>query len=301
MKDTGERLIPEGHHQTLTYGEHISRYLSVTDVVKDKVVLDIASGTGYGTQLIAKTAKKVYGVDYSPEAIEYSKQNHSSDNVEFKVGDAHNIPMDDKSVDVVVSLETIEHLKDPAKFISEVKRILKKGGQFIVSTPNDDEYIEDNEFHLHEFNLNELKQLISENFKNSTFYYQGAYFSAALLEENTFTKGGRWEGRLEKTFGQPQQKAIYYLAAASDGELEKLTQTAALADIWSTKEDLERAKSQKAHNDNMNKELKKLQKIIAKLEQENKILSGELTDIKTSKGWKALTKVYTAKKNISRK
>jgi cell division protein FtsB len=91
------------------------------------------------------------------------------------------------------------------------------------------------------------------------------------------------------------------LAAASDGELEKLTQTAALADIWSTKEDLERAKSQKAHNDNMNKELKKLQKIIAKLEQENKILSGELTDIKTSKGWKALTKVYTAKKNISRK
>jgi ubiquinone/menaquinone biosynthesis C-methylase UbiE len=119
MKDTGERLIPEGHHQTLTYGEHISRYLSVTDVVKDKVVLDIASGTGYGTQLIAKTAKKVYGVDYSPEAIEYSKQNHSSDNVEFKVGDAHNIPMDDKSVDVVVSLETIEHLKDPAKFLHQ--------------------------------------------------------------------------------------------------------------------------------------------------------------------------------------
>lgn len=58
LEDTGERLIPDTHKKSITYGEHIVRYRSVLPVVENKVVLDIACGTGYGTQIIASKAKK---------------------------------------------------------------------------------------------------------------------------------------------------------------------------------------------------------------------------------------------------
>ena len=73
MKDTGERLIPAASKDSVVYGEHMSRYLAVIDMVKDKVVLDVASGTGYGTQLLAKYANKVTGVDYSDDAVAYAR------------------------------------------------------------------------------------------------------------------------------------------------------------------------------------------------------------------------------------
>lgn len=295
MKDTGERLIAEGHFQTLTYGEHISRYLSVMKLVKGKVVLDIASGSGYGTRLIASEASKVYGIDYNEDAIEYSKQHYGAKNIEFMVGDAHEIPLPDNSVDVVVSLETIEHLKKPAKFVSEVKRILKSDGQFVVSTPNDDEFIEGNEFHLHEFDLKELQNLIKKNFKHHNFYYQGSYFSAALLDEKNFSKEGKWTGVVEKTFGQPLTKAIYYLAIASDKPVDDLDQTVALADTWSAKDDIERDATRRSEIENINKQIKDLNEKVQSVTHERDQLDHELTAIKNSRGWKFLKKAYVVK------
>src|SRR3990167_2932557 len=160
MQDTGERMIPEHHKGNIIYGEHMSRYLAVAGTVEGKVVLDIACGTGYGTQIIAKDAAKVYGVDISKETIEYAKENFNAPNITYKLGNASKIPLDDNSVDVVVSFETIEHVKEYEKFVDEVKRVLKDNGQFIVSTPNDDEFIDDNEFHVHEFQFTELKELV---------------------------------------------------------------------------------------------------------------------------------------------
>ena len=167
LKDTGERLIPEGHNQTLTYGEHISRYISVLELCRGKLVADIASGSGYGTKMIASVAESVIGIDYSDAAIKYSSKNYISKNIQYKVADATKTGLKDSSVDVVVSLETIEHLSDPSLFILEVKRILKKDGIFIVSTPNDAEFMDGNEFHIHDFNFNELQTLISQNFKKN--------------------------------------------------------------------------------------------------------------------------------------
>jgi protein-L-isoaspartate O-methyltransferase len=62
MKDEiindGERMIPEFHKNNLFYTEHLQRYNQTRDIVKGKVVLDIASGSGYGTKIISKYAKK---------------------------------------------------------------------------------------------------------------------------------------------------------------------------------------------------------------------------------------------------
>ena len=288
MKDTGERLIPEGHTQTLTYGEHLARYLSVMPIIKNKIVLDIASGAGYGTKLISGDAKKVYGIDYSSEAVKYAKEYYGSKNIEYIKGDAQAIPLADNSVDVIVSFETIEHLKNPKKFIKEVKRILKNDGQFIVSTPNDDEFIEGNKFHLHEFQLNELKTLISSNFKHCIYYYQGSYFSSALLDEATFSKGGKWNGRVEKTFPQVTTSAAYYVAIASQVQVDHLSQTVTVADIWSTKEDLIRDSARRTETNQLRNEVKRWA-------NEHRKLSAELLDIKTSKAWKLIEKIRKTK------
>lgn len=241
MKDTGERLIAKGNMQTLTYGEHISRYLAVLDLVKGKEVLDVASGSGYGTQLIAQHAKTVVGLDNNSEAVEYAQKNYPAKNVTYVQGDAHKMPFKDKSFDVIVSLETIEHLPRPEEFIAEVKRLLKKGGQFIVSTPNDDEFMEGNVFHVHEFHLPELKALIKKNFKNSELYYQGTWLAAGLLSKDGFSHSLEPQKlQVTKTFAQAAEKAIFFIAIASDGSLSKLEQNIAIADRWSSKEDMER-------------------------------------------------------------
>lgn len=299
MDDTGERLIPEGHTQTLTYGEHLSRYLSVLGIAKNRTILDIACGAGYGTRLIASTAKKVWGVDYSTEAIDYAKDHYSATNIKYLVGDAHNIPLDNESVDVVVSLETIEHLKNPEKFIKEVKRVLKKGGKFVVSTPNDDEFIEGNKFHLHEFDLKELKKLIGDNFKNVEYYYQGTYFGAGVFSQKLFEGSGEWQGSIGKTFGQPSKKAIYFLAVASDSNLEMLSTTTVLSDAWSAKEDTNRENNRLQVETEARELIQSLQKQILATENDRDDLRNELNLIKNSKGWRVLSKLYKFKQKLN--
>ena len=299
MKDTGERLIVEGNQQTLTYGEHLSRYMSVVEIVKDKVVLDIASGTGYGAAMLAEGARKVIGVDISEEAVDYSRKHYNAKNIEYICGDAEQIPVDDNSVDVVVSFETIEHLAEPTKFMQEVKRVLKTDGCFIVSTPNDKEFTEGNEFHLHEFQLPELKEVINSNVTNSAYYFQGTYFTAALLSETTFTDKFRRDSLVAtKTFAQHVEKAIYFIIVASQGDLPKLRENVILADRWSTKEDIERDKERQAHLRRLSVIQNSSDETIKRLQEENINLENRLRKILTSRCYRLVTLPKTLLRRI---
>lgn len=148
LENDYERMVPEYHEGKLIYAEHVTRYLAAQSVVKDKVVLDIASGSGYGTKILAESAKFVYGVDVNEAAVNYSKKKYASKNIEYLVGDGESIPLKDNSVDVVITFETIEHIKNYSKFLDEVARVLKPDGLAIVSTPNDLEFAEGNHFSL---------------------------------------------------------------------------------------------------------------------------------------------------------
>lgn len=239
MKDTGERLIVEGNEENLSYGEHLARYLSVVDIVEGKIVLDVASGSGYGSQMMAKKAKKVIGVDYSKEAVAYAKKKYPAKNLSYLVDDATELSqIEDNSIDVVVSLETIEHLEEPEKLIEQVKRVLKTDGVFVVSTPNDDEFYEGgNPFHVHQFDFAELKRLITGNFKNFNFYYQGTSLAANLLSEQSFTKPfDQKKVTLSKTLKESTDKAMYFIAVASNYKLPELTENYVSAQRWSTRD-----------------------------------------------------------------
>lgn len=186
LKFTGERFIPEENGQ-IAY-EHFNRYLMANEYVAGKDVLDIASGEGYGSALLANTAKSVVGVDISEEAVNHASNKYGDkDNLEFKVGDCVNIPCNDNQFDIVVSFETIEHIKEQEKFLSEIKRVLKKDGKLIISSPNKSIYSNDeyqNEFHLKELTFEEFQKLLAEHFENTTLFGQRITFSSHIWPIN---------------------------------------------------------------------------------------------------------------------
>ena len=120
MEFTGERFVP-GVLGKIEI-EHLHRYLSVTRVVAGKTVLDIASGEGYGSAMLARTASKVIGVDISLEAISHAQEKYQAQNLQFCVGSCSAIPIKNASVDVVVTFETIEHHDEHDAMLREIKR-----------------------------------------------------------------------------------------------------------------------------------------------------------------------------------
>lgn len=300
IEDTGERLIPREHRQSLAYGEHMARYSSVLDIAKDKVVLDIASGTGYGSNMISYFAREVIGIDISEEAIEYSKSNYNKKNIEFICGSAYNIPLKDNSIDVVVSLETIEHLDKPEVFVKEVKRVLKKDGIFIVSTPNDDQFVEGNVFHVHQFQLPELKKITEANFNNIKYFYQLSYYSTALINENNLESDNAIIDKSTKSFSQKKEDAMYYLAVCSDGDISEnnLVENCYLPDSFSEKVGIELSQEINNRIDALNLTIDKLNTTLEAERAATREKNDFINEIVNSKRYKIANIVANNKNKI---
>lgn len=175
---TGERFIPGIEDDKLEM-EHYQRYLSVRNLVRGKVVLDAACGEGYGSNIMASAAQSVTGLDIDGSTIERAKANYGQrDNLHFLQGSIEKIPLQDDSVDVVVSFETIEHVSEQIQqaFLEEIARVLKKDGTLIMSTPNKKIYSDlfhyKNEFHVKEFYHNEFLAFLHEKFRYVELFNQ---------------------------------------------------------------------------------------------------------------------------------
>jgi ubiquinone/menaquinone biosynthesis C-methylase UbiE len=229
-----ERMVPEFHGDTLIYAEHVTRYLAARELVSGKIVLDIASGSGYGTQILAETAQKVYGVDVNERAVNYSQKHFGGKNIEYLVGDGEKIPLPTHSVDVVITFETIEHIADYKKFVKEIKRVLRPDGLAIVSTPNDIEFAEGNHFHLHEFTYDELVDMLREDFTNIDPYYQGTWKYVAVGTQEVFERSGDIQLRTLNVAPKPPEQQLYFYLVCSNRQItEKIESIAALGEHYS--------------------------------------------------------------------
>jgi ubiquinone/menaquinone biosynthesis C-methylase UbiE len=152
------------------WGEHIHRYNEALLLINSNdTVLDIACGTGFGTDIIAgKTNGKVVGGDIAPEAIDECRSRWQKNNLEFRMLDGTRLDFPDQYFDKIVSFETIEHTGQYHEMVAEFARVLKPGGQLILSTPNREVSSPDgiivNPFHIQEFTYEELKQILETSF-----------------------------------------------------------------------------------------------------------------------------------------
>ncbi|MEM4989466.1 glycosyltransferase [Collimonas sp. H4R21] len=225
LEFTGERFVPEEQGNIVL--EHLHRYLQACEIAGGKVVLDIASGEGYGSAMLANKALQVIGVDISEEAVEHAKNRYQKKNLEYRVGSCASIPLPDASVDMIVSFETIEHHDQHEEMMQEFKRVLRPNGVVLISSPDKYHYsIEpgySNPYHVKELLEQEFKQLLGNYFKNTSYFGQRIVYGSGIFSESMATRSSSYSYQ-GKIVGQVpgMSKPVYWVAIASDGELPVL-------------------------------------------------------------------------------
>ena len=226
MPSTGERYVSGlfGDIQS----EHYHRYLLALRYTESLDVLDVASGEGFGSALLGQGARSVVGVDLDTDAVKFANQNYTTERVTFRQGNAIALPVDDRSVDAVVSFETIEHLEDHEAFLAEILRVLRPGGRLVISSPDRKVYAEagdtDNPFHVHELGRSEFLQLLRAKFEHVVLLEQRALTGSVIMRAAETGELGTVEG-----FGSPDglvferwkgvPAAPYLIAVASNAPL----------------------------------------------------------------------------------
>lgn len=170
IEATGEFLVP-GKFPHKTEKEHIERYVFASKFAKNKTVLDIACGVGYGCKILSDAgALSVEGVDLSEKIIDYAKQNYQNDKIKFNCYSIYDLTKKG-DYDLITCFETIEHVQDDRAALRKLHDALKEDGYLIISTPNrritspKAKKITDkpsNQFHTREYLLNEFIQVLEE-------------------------------------------------------------------------------------------------------------------------------------------
>jgi 2-polyprenyl-3-methyl-5-hydroxy-6-metoxy-1,4-benzoquinol methylase len=158
---------------------HLERYRFASRYLKDRVVADIACGTGYGAALMRKDgqANQVIGVDIDKDAVAYASDVYGQEDITFVCASADATTMDASSVDVVTSFETLEHLENEQGLLSEFARILRPGGQLIISTPNQWP-CETHPHHVREYDRSSFRAALGTHFVVRELYNQNSGGSA---------------------------------------------------------------------------------------------------------------------------
>jgi len=230
---TGERFLPWVEDAQINY-EHLHRYALATEFVKGKMVLDLACGEGYGSYMLAQHAEHVTGIEIDRKVVAHAKSTYLRNNLDFVEGSITDVPIvGERRFDVIICFEGIEHVEDHGKLLSEVKRLIKRDGLFIVSTPNKAIYTDktgrNNPFHVKELYFDEFKTLLGNNFSNTCFLGQrcltGSNIWGILSSEHPgysefiIEKGGNKFHFIEKE----GKLAQYFIAMSSDADLESRT------------------------------------------------------------------------------
>ncbi len=217
---TGERLVTSLSGQIAL--EHLHRYALACLLAEGKDVLDIASGEGYGSALLARNAASVAGVDLDETAVRHASAKYPK--ARFFQGSCTAIPLPPASLDFVVSFETIEHVDDHDAFFSEILRVLRPGGLLLISSPDKEEYgrgrQEANPYHVNELTEDAFEQALRRRFKNVRLARQRMVAGSAIFGTEgeyaiRFCSGNFSRVESEKTL----PKGLYIMALCSDSPL----------------------------------------------------------------------------------
>jgi SAM-dependent methyltransferase len=165
--DSLERLLPEAVNDRDATGRetlalHLERYaLAARCIGPGARVLDIACGVGYGTRLMAELGPEsahFVAVDVSEAAIIHARRHYAHDRVEYRLADATSF-RDAEGFDLIVTLETIEHLPQPRAFLASILRSLRPGGMLVGSVPVTPS-VDVNPYHLNDFTIRSFRLML---------------------------------------------------------------------------------------------------------------------------------------------
>jgi len=203
MKFTGERFL-FGGSSNRTKIDSLVKYIFASFFTRNKRILDIACGSGFGSFMLAQEASQVTGVDISAESINYAQGCFVAPNLKYRVGDAVSVQLPLKYFDCIVSFQTIEHLDSPGDFLDNLSQVLKDDGLIVLATPNKKivspfttEPI--GKFHKFEFYKRDLDKMFTHKF-NAKWFGQRSTFKPFA---NYFVRRGLrvFEIMFNKKFG----------------------------------------------------------------------------------------------------
>jgi SAM-dependent methyltransferase len=163
---TGERTLPDVPEENYWYRRHVAVYEWIAERCAGLRVVDLASGEGYGSDLLAGSASQVIGVDANPEAFEHARVRYRRPNLEFQRGLVEDF---DREVDAVVFLQTIEHIHNPEKLLDRIAQVSPVA---YISTPNrltlapPGAEKSDNPWHLREYDAGQYRELLQPHFRS---------------------------------------------------------------------------------------------------------------------------------------
>lgn len=161
--------VEERHEARDGYGspwhaEHLARYRHAVEAGVTGKVLDLASGSGFGSSYLRQHGCEVIAADIDPVAVQKSSMAAATSQAS-----GEQLPFRSESFDSVVSVETVEHVANPSTFLDELRRVLRPGGLLVLTTPNalyskPVNGVPTNPFHLREYTLEELLAVVGDRF-----------------------------------------------------------------------------------------------------------------------------------------
>lgn len=166
---TGERTAPGIWHESYWFARHEVAYRFLAARCRQRVVLDAGCGEGYGCATVARAARAVLGVDYDLPALRRARRHHGG--AAFARANLVALPLADACVDVVLSLQVVEHIWSPDELLADTARVLRAGGLLALTTPNRETFSPGlgrgqrptNPFHVREFDADELADLVGRH------------------------------------------------------------------------------------------------------------------------------------------
>lgn len=139
---TAEGYVSSPNHRS---GEDILWLVELAEPDEDDTALDIATGGGHTALAVAPHVGHVVASDLTPRMLEAARaylEDQGIENASFEVADAEDLPFEDESFDIVTCRIAPHHFSNIAAFASEVARVLRPGGRFVLMDslgPDDDE------------------------------------------------------------------------------------------------------------------------------------------------------------------
>lgn len=160
--------MPGVSHENYWFRRHEVAYRYALGWVRGADVLEAGAGEGYGAAVLSTSARRVFALDYDASAIDHIRRKYPA--VPPLRGNLAALPINCAAVDVVVSLQTVEHLWNQPEFVAECARVLRPAGTFLISTPNRLTFSPGldkplNPFHTRELTAAELEELLEPQFR----------------------------------------------------------------------------------------------------------------------------------------